>query len=286
MCRLSVSLEHDSDFGSWKQLYLWLLMTLAPGYGSSYVSGFLVHTTEVFSLTFRSTIYKSKLWTQHSFPSLSLSLLETIHLGSHEAKLNVGLIVQCDPTTLPSRNNSSRQVWLHSSARINCFPSWKQLFGACTCLQELLEFSKHSQGHWPSCTTLQRISKKGFFRCNIENNHWNVASLVINLFSILLVMQTSCVAISSWTTSTSWIGDADNSSSSTIFTLHILLLVVWFLGWSSKWHNKHFASQWPLKLQWWQKFLHCGMDYLIWSSSSHASKFSVGLEKYSRHSYF
>jgi len=30
----------------------------------------------------------------------------------------------------------------------------------------------------------------------------------------------------------------------------------------------------------------CGMDYLIWSSFSHASKFSVGLEKYSGHSYF
>lgn len=200
----------------------------------------------------QSTNPSSELNTHSHF---SLSLLETIHLGSHEAKLNVGLIVQCDPTTSPSRNNFSRKVWLHSSARINCFPSWKQLFGACTCLQELLEFSKHSQGHWPSCTTLQRISNKGFFRCNIENNHWNVAALVINLFSILLVMQTSCVAISSWTTSTSWIWNANNSSSSKIFTLHILLLVVWFLGWSSKWHNKHFASQWPLKLQWWQKFL-------------------------------
>jgi hypothetical protein len=58
------------------------------------------------------------------------------------------------------------------------------------------------------CTTLQYMSMKGFFGCNIENNEWNVATPVINLLSVLIVSMHSCAIISVGTTSATWTGDA------------------------------------------------------------------------------
>lgn len=111
-------------------------------------------------------------------------------------------------------------------------------------------------GHWPPCTNLWHNSKMGLLRCNTGNKNEVLVALGINMFSFLFVLLLSCIVISpQWTTYVTSTRDVGSSSYSSIFTLRTLLLIVWCMGWSFAWSHKHVGSQWPLKLQWWKKFM-------------------------------
>jgi hypothetical protein len=139
--------------------------------------------------------------TQHSFPSPSLTWRQSI-LATNEAKSNVGMF-SVTPTCYHHTTNP--HMWLHSSSRISCFMTWKQLSGACTCLQGT---SWSSQELLPPrsltpCINLWHIFRKEKFCWKIVGSNWNGVSLVVGIHSLSssIVMQDLCVDISPWTTS-------------------------------------------------------------------------------------